>query len=134
MYSTILMENYTFILLNIFCTDFTWTQISSTVVFYYDNQDDVPGFQFLSWVPQFHISCHSFKKLLEGFSWKRILRRFVKTTIDNWGESNTVVPDFTLSVHYSSCNYQFCWASFLLLTLSMYLFLRVPKAGWDARK
>ena len=92
--------------------------------------------RWCSWisVPQFHISCHSFKKLLEGFSWKRILRRFVKTTIDNWGESNTVVPDFTLSVHYSSCNYQFCWASFLLLTLSMYLFLRVPKAGWDARK
>ena len=44
-----------------------------------------------------------------------------------------LVPDFTISVYGSSCNYDFFIMSLTaLISLSMYS-ICIPKEGWDAK-
>ena len=48
-------------------------------------------------------------------------------------EASVIVPDFTISMYCSSCIISLS-ASLRLFAFSFYIFIGIPKAGWDERK
>ena len=68
-----------------------------------------------------------------SFLYTLSLRQILDCLCNDSPEASLLVPDFTISVYGSSCNYDFFIMSLTaLISLSMYS-ICIPNAGWDAK-